>query len=77
MSWKRGEKPTDYELARLQDWTERADIELHGPEGDTGIVAEWRDFKAYMKAGIVIGGALLAIPAILVSMSALGWIHLH
>lgn len=77
MSWERGEKSTDYELARVQAWIEVTDIELHGPEGETGTVREWRDFKAFAKGAVWIGGILLAIPALLVTLSALGWVHLH
>jgi hypothetical protein len=77
MSWKRGERSTDYELARAQGWIETTDIELHGPEGDSGVVREWRDFKSFVHGAMWVGGALLAIPAILLSLSALGWIHLR
>jgi hypothetical protein len=40
-------------------------------------VREWRDFKSFVHGAMWVGGALLAIPAILLSLSALGWIHLR
>ena len=88
MSWTRGNGSTDYELARTQWWIENADVELHGPDGDDGVIREWRDYKTardqrdkdvtlMIKTVAWILGSLIAIPAALVSLSALGLIHLH
>lgn len=84
MSWTRGERDTDYELSRVQSWVETNDIALNGPDGDDGVIREWRDFQSkkeafetFMRWGMAVIGILVAIPAALVSLSALGFIHLR
>jgi hypothetical protein len=68
MPWKRGEKSTDVELSRVQECVEWHDLLLNGPNGDNGMIQEWRDFKAqrkafesFMKAAVVIIGIVLSI----------------
>lgn len=46
MSWKRGDGDTDLELSKVQSWIERADIDLYGPDGDSGIVTDQKNQKA-------------------------------
>lgn len=84
MSWTRGERGTDYELSRVQSWVETNDIALNGPDGDDGVIREWRDFRSkkeafetFMRWTLAAIGLLVAIPAALVSLSALGVIHLR
>lgn len=77
MSWKRGTGTTDFELAHVQEWVELNDIALNGPDGDDGVIREWRDFRSFIRGALWIGGVLMGIPTLLLTMSALGIIHLR
>ena len=46
MSWKRGSASAEVELSRVQDWIEYVDPDLYGPDGDDGMIREFRDDKA-------------------------------
>jgi hypothetical protein len=46
MSWKRGSASAEVELSRVQDWIEYVDPDLYGPDGDDGVIREFRDDKA-------------------------------
>lgn len=46
MSWKRGEKSTDFELSRVQDWIEEKDVML------SNIQTSVDDIKTWMKIRI-------------------------
>jgi hypothetical protein len=82
--WERGTASLPIEVSRMQSWIERADLELHGPNGDEGMVRQWHDFQAQMKAfekfvrvSFIAIGVLVGVPGVLVSLSALGLIHLR
>ena len=68
----------------MQFWAEVTSQTLDGEDGDIGMVREWRDFKSqreafekFVRTGILIMGMVCGIPALLVSLSALGVIHLR
>ena len=80
----RGTGTVNQELAHVQYWAESTSLTLDGPNGDDGMIREWQDFQAgrhaLLKAIKVVGGILIfvcGIPAVLVSLSALGFIHLR
>ena len=84
MTWARGIESVPKELSKVQSWIEYTDPDLHGRNGDDGVIREWRDFKSqrkafesFLKAAIWAIGVVAAIPGILVALSALGVIHLR
>jgi hypothetical protein len=78
MPWERGEGTTDQELSKVQSWIEQWDPKLNGGNGSgIGMYLEWQNFKATMRTGILILGFICGVPALLVSLSALGIIHLR
>ena len=83
MPWERGEGSVEVELANIQSWVERIDVELNGKNGGDGVIREWHDFKAarkayerYMRFTMAGLALMIAVPAALVALSALGFIHL-
>ena len=84
MPWERGEASLEIEVSRIQSWVETTDPDLHGRNGDDGVIREWRDFKSQRKAfesflrfAIWAIGVVAAIPGVLVALSALGIVHLR
>lgn len=84
MPWERGTASLEIEVSRIQSWVETTDPELNGKNGEDGVIREWHDFKAQRKAfesfvrwSMKAIGILVAIPALLVTLSALGVIHLR
>ena len=84
MTWTRGSGEVELELSRIQSWVEYTDPDLHGRNGDDGVIREWRDFKSQRKAfesflrfAIWAIGVVAAIPGVLVALSALGIVHLR
>lgn len=84
MAFKRGTGTVQVELARLQFWAEETSVTLDGQNGDIGMVREWRDFKSqreamdkFIKVGFLVLGFICGVPAMLVSLMALGVIHLR
>ena len=84
MTGARGDREVEYELSRVQSWIEYTDPDLHGRNGDDGVIREWRDFKSQRKAfesflrfAIWAIGVVAAIPGVLVALSALGIVHLR
>ena len=78
MSWKRGEKSTDVELSRTQDWIEFWDLRLGGGNGEgRGMYQEWQDYKSKIYVLVKVAVALAAVPGILLTLSALGVLHLR
>ena len=76
MTWVRGDRDVEYELSRVQSWVEYTDPDLHGRNGDDGVIREWRDFRAQWRLAMWGIGVIAAVPGILVALSALGVIHL-
>lgn len=84
MAWKRGRQSIQIEVSRLQSWVEDNDPVLNGPNGDNGMIREWQDFTAkreafesFVKWMVSLIGLMVAFPAALVGLSALGIIHLR
>ena len=84
MIFKRGTGSVNQELARVQFWLEEKSQILDGPNGDDGMIREWQDHKAekrtmvgMLKVGMWVIGTICGIPALLVSLSALGLVHLR
>jgi hypothetical protein len=46
MPWKRGTGSLEVELSSLQGWAERVDLDLYGPNGDTGEIGVARRERA-------------------------------
>jgi hypothetical protein len=82
--FKRGGGTINQELARLQFWAEEKSQLLDGSNGDDGMIREWQDHQAekrtmagLLKIGLIVIGGICGIPALLVSLSALGVVHLR
>ena len=83
MPWTRGEASVEVELSRTQSWIEATDPELYGQGGEPGMLREWHDFCAQRRAfesfvrwAFIVIGFLVGLPGVLVSLSAIGIIHL-
>jgi hypothetical protein len=83
MPYERGNESEERELLKLQIWAKEVDLVLFGKYGDGGVVKEWRDFnitrrafESFAKGALWFIVFLCSVPAALVAMSALGWIHL-
>lgn len=83
MTWERGEASLELEVSRIQSWIEGADPDLYGRSGEPGMIREWHDFCAQRKAfesfvrwAFIVIGFLVGLPGVLVSLSAIGIIHL-
>ena len=84
MRFQRGTGTISQELAHLQYWAENSSLTLDGPNGDDGMIREWQDAKAgrialekFVKLSFAILIFICGVPATLVSLAALGVIHLH
>ena len=84
MAFKRGNGSVNVELARLQFWAEVLSPILEGDDREAGLIREWRDFQSQghavakiLKVGFIALGFICGVPAVLVSLSVLGIIHLR
>lgn len=64
MPWTRGSGSVEVELARTQDWIEAADPELHGHNGEKGVIRQIYEDRAFIRGafwvfGLLSGGSLL------------------
>ncbi len=80
--YERGEASIEVEVSRLQAWTENADVDLYGRNGDIGLIREFRDDRSqrialmrFVRTAVAIMGALGGIPALIVILELLGIIH--
>ena len=84
MPYEPGHESVERELLKLQIWGRITDVILFGKDGDDGMVTEWRDFKTtrrnfeeFAKGALWVLVFLCGVPATLVALSALGFIHLR
>ena len=84
LPFRRGKGIVSVELARLQYWAEETSDTLDGQNGQIGMIQEWQDFKTERRTlqtllKLLLGFVVFVcgVPAVLVSLSALGIIHLR
>jgi hypothetical protein len=84
MPYEPGHESPQRELLKLQLWAKPVDTILFGKDGDEGMVGEWRDFSttrrnfgSFAKGVLWFIVFLAGVPATLVALSALGFIHLR
>ena len=80
--YERGEASIEVEVSRLQAWTENADVDLYGRNGDMGLIREFRDDRSqrialmrFVRTAVAIMAALGGVPALIVILELLGIIH--
>lgn len=78
MAYKRGTGTVEQELEKLQSWTEFADIDLYGRNGDKGLIRDFRDDRAtseanqrFVKGAVTLMAALGGVPALIVILQIL------
>ena len=74
MPWKRGTASLEVEMARVQDWIEGTDPELHGGEGERGVLREFHESYAFVKGALWVLLALGGADSILQVAHLFGWI---
>lgn len=71
MPWTRGRKAIPVEVSRIQDWVERSDLILNGPNGDDGMIRLFYDDKAGERQREKSHGRLLTILSVILGFLTL------
>ncbi len=77
-----GDGSLEVRVTRLESWVAPTDVELHGRNGDIGLIREFRDDRSqrialmrFVRLAVTVMAALGGVPALIVILELLGIIH--